>query len=124
MSKYIIAHDLGTSGNKATLFNDEGRLIASYVMNYKTEFRENNCAEQNPSDWWNAIVSTTQALLKHVSARDIAGIALSGQMMGCLCIDKKGNPLYPHMLYCDQRAQQEEAFLKNQIDSNRFYAST
>ena len=28
MSKYVIAHDLGTSGNKATLFDEEGKLIA------------------------------------------------------------------------------------------------
>ena len=25
--KYILAHDLGTSGNKATLFSGEGKLI-------------------------------------------------------------------------------------------------
>ena len=25
--KYILAHDLGTSGNKATLFSDEGKMI-------------------------------------------------------------------------------------------------
>ena len=27
--KYILAHDLGTSGNKATLFSDEGKMITS-----------------------------------------------------------------------------------------------
>ena len=31
MAKYVIAHDLGTSGNKATLFNEEGMLVASRV---------------------------------------------------------------------------------------------
>jgi glycerol kinase len=29
--KYIIAHDLGTSGNKATLFSEEGKLMGSTV---------------------------------------------------------------------------------------------
>ena len=29
MGKYLLAHDLGTSGNKATLFSIEGQLIAS-----------------------------------------------------------------------------------------------
>ena len=30
--KYILAHDLGTSGNKATLFSDEGKMITSEVF--------------------------------------------------------------------------------------------
>lgn len=34
MGKYLLAHDLGTSGNKATLFSIEGQLIASCIYNY------------------------------------------------------------------------------------------
>lgn len=124
MANYIIAHDLGTSGNKATLFSEEGKLIASYTCPYPTDYREGNRAEQNPEDWWTAICDTTQALLKVVSPSDIAGVALSGQMMGCLCIDKKGKPLRPHMLYCDQRSLEEEAFLTDRIDPYRFYEIT
>lgn len=124
MARYIIAHDLGTSGNKATLFSEEGELIASHTCPYATDFREGCRAEQNPLDWWNAIVETTRALLKVVSPGDIAGVALSGQMMGCLCVDKKGNPLRPHMLYCDQRSTDEEAFLAGRIDPYRFYEIT
>lgn len=89
MSKYVIAHDLGTSGNKATLFNEEGMLVASYVASYRTDYAAGNRAEQNPADWWKAIIETTHALLQIVSPDDIAGVALSGQMMGCLCVDKK-----------------------------------
>ena len=32
--KYLLAHDLVTSGNKSTLFSEEGKLIKSYVANY------------------------------------------------------------------------------------------
>lgn len=124
MSKYIIAHDLGTSGNKATLFDEEGKLISSYVAAYATDYAAGNRAEQNPHDWWKAIVETTRALLKRVSPDDIAGIALSGQMMGCLCVDKNGNPLRPHLLYCDQRSQAEEALLTAKIDPLHFYQIT
>ncbi len=31
MERYILAHDLGTSGNKATLYREDGRLAASVV---------------------------------------------------------------------------------------------
>ena len=90
---YILAHDLGTSGNKATLFDESGLLIASRTAAYPTDYASGNRAEQNPHHWWKAIVDTTQALLELVSPNDIAGVALSGQMMGCLCVDKDGNPL-------------------------------
>ncbi|MGL4293602.1 MAG: xylulokinase [Bacteroidales bacterium] len=124
MSKYIIAHDLGTSGNKATLFDESGTLIASKVASYKTDFRPGNIAEQNPHDWWEAVVKTTKELLQVVPAEKVAGIALSGQMMGCLLVDKNGNPLRPHMLYCDQRSFREEAFLSDKMDPDTFYRIT
>ena len=121
---YILAHDLGTSGNKATLFDESGLLIASRTAAYPTDYASGNRAEQNPHHWWKAIVDTTQALLELVSPNDIAGVALSGQMMGCLCVDKDGNPLRPHMLYCDQRSQEEEAKLTEKIDPLHFYEIT
>ena len=34
MEKYILAHDVGTSGNKATLYDREGKLIASALVEY------------------------------------------------------------------------------------------
>ena len=64
---YILAHDLGTSGNKATLFDESGLLIASRTAAYPTDYASGNRAEQNPLHWWKAIVDTTQALLKLVS---------------------------------------------------------
>ena len=50
MGKYLIAHDLGTSSDKASLFSTEGRLIGSYTVPYDVHFFGRNCAEQNPED--------------------------------------------------------------------------
>ena len=38
MDKYLIAHDLGTSGDKASLFSIEGKLVKSYTASYKTHY--------------------------------------------------------------------------------------
>ena len=46
---YILAHDLGTSGNKATLFDESGLLIASRTAAYPTDYASGNRAEQNLS---------------------------------------------------------------------------
>ena len=124
MKHYILAHDLGTSGNKATLFTTEGVLVGSVTAAYGTRYFNNNWAEQDPQDWWNAVCSSTQELVRGIDARELAAIAFSGQMMGCLCVDREGRPLRPAILYCDQRAVEECDFLLGRIDAPEFYRIT
>ena len=124
MKRCILAHDLGTSGNKATIFDESGLLVASKTAAYQTHYADGNRAEQNPDDWWKAIVDTTRALLSDVKDVELAAVALSGQMMGCLCVNRAGKPLRPHILYCDQRSVEQEQFLSERIDPLEFYAIT
>ena len=51
-ASYILAHDLGTSGNKATLFDADGHLVGSAFAAYTTAYPQPNWAEQEPADWW------------------------------------------------------------------------
>ncbi|MGL6193890.1 MAG: xylulokinase [Thermoguttaceae bacterium] len=121
MPKYLLAHDLGTSGNKATLFSEDGQLITSRVSSYDTNYFNQTWAEQNPADWWKAVCDSTQQLLQEVDAADIGVVALSGQMMGCTCVDKSGNPLRPSILYCDQRSEKEAAAILSKISMEEAY---
>ncbi len=77
MKRYVLAHDLGTSGNKATLFTIEGELVASKVYPYGTHYFHNNWAEQSPKDWWEAVCHSTQALVHHIEVDEIAAICFS-----------------------------------------------
>lgn len=115
--KYILAHDLGTSGNKATLFSDEGKMITSEVFRYDCHYFNTNWAEQDPEDFWKAICVTSRNLIDkaRIDPGDIAAVSFSGQMMGCLCVDKQGNPLRPSIIWADQRAQAQAAALGEQI---------
>ena len=83
MPKYLLAHDLGTSGNKATLYDTEGALVASRTVAYPTHYFNGNWAEQDPAHWWQAVCESTRALAAQVNPADISVVALSGQMMGC-----------------------------------------
>ena len=123
MPQYLLAHDLGTSGNKAVLYTPDGQLVASRNCPYDTHFFNGNWAEQNPQDWWQATCTSTQELLREAKAgaADVAVVALSGQMMGCTPVDKDGNALRPSILYCDQRATKEAAQVLSKIDMKSFY---
>lgn len=121
--RYLIAHDIGTSGDKATLFTEEGRLLGSATENYEVHFFHGNWAEQEAEDWWNAVCKTTRLLLleQGISPADVAVISFSGQMMGCLCVDRKGRPLRPSIIWADQRAQEEAACIEEKISQWEFY---
>ncbi|MBE6631378.1 MAG: xylulokinase [Ruminococcaceae bacterium] len=124
MGKYVIAHDLGTSGNKATLYGLDGKLIKSTVYSYGLKVGENNAAEQNADDWWKAVCETTKLLVAEVNAADIAAVSFSGQMMGCLCVDDKGTPLYNSLIWADMRSTEQEANIRKSIANKDFYNIT
>ncbi|HEX7588626.1 MAG TPA: xylulokinase [Anaerolineae bacterium] len=126
MKRFILAHDLGTTGNKASLFDDEGFLIASTFSGYETVHSQPTWAEQDPNDWWRAVTNATRELLSksRLAPQDIAVIAFSGQMMGCLPVDVAGNPLRPCIIWADQRAVAQAAQLAEQIGEERVYRIT
>lgn len=121
MKPYLLAHDLGTTGDKATLFDVEGRLIAAQSASYETSYAEGNRAEQDPADWWEAVCRTSRAILASVPGDEIAAVCLSGQMMGCLCVDRRGRPLRNSIIYSDQRAVEQTEGLLSRIGGDELY---
>jgi xylulokinase len=107
--KYIVAHDVGTSGSKGTLIDYNLNIRAAQSHEYEILFPRRSYAEQNPEDWWEAIVTTTRALLEenHVSPEDIAAIVFSAQMAGVLPVDEQGTPLMNCMTWLDSRAAEQ-----------------
>lgn len=123
MAKYILAHDLGTSGNKATLFSDAGKLIQSEVQGYPAHYFNDTWVEQDADDWWKAVCTSSRRLIDSsgICAEEIGAISFSGQMMGCLCVDAKGRPLRPSIIWADQRAQKQSAQIEAHISQWDFY---
>lgn len=124
MAEYILAHDLGTSGNKASLFGTDGRLIASATENYPTWYEKEGRAEQNPADWWEAVCKATRRVLEGRSASDVAVIAVTGQMMGTVPIGGDGSLLGRSIIWSDARAGEECRILKQRVGEERYYRIT
>lgn len=124
MKRYVLAHDLGTSGNKATLFDEQGALVESRVTPYNMEVFNSNWAEQDPSIWWNAVCSSSREVLSTINPKDVVAVSFSGQMMGCLPVDREGKPLHNALLYCDQRSTEEEQEFIQALGFDRIYKIT
>jgi xylulokinase len=126
MKNYIIAHDLGTTGNKATLYDREGKLVDSAFFGYETEYAQTNWAEQDPEDWWQAVCVSTRQLLQQtkVAAADIACVTFSGQMMGCVPLDRQARPLRQAIIWADQRSVEQERWLGTRVAPDDIYQIT
>ena len=124
MKTYLLAHDLGTSGNKATLYTTEGELVKSITYGYGLKVTNGNWAEQDPMDWWRAVCESTKALTEEIDASKIAAVSFSGQMMGCVCVDKNGEPLRDAMIWADMRSTEQEKQVRSNIGEKEFYNIT
>jgi len=124
--EFVIAHDLGTSGNKATLFDSEGELVAGSFTGYDTLYPYPGWAEQRQVDWWAAVKLSTVDLLKKVPKvhGHIAAISFSGQMMCCSPVDKEGRPLCNAIIWSDQRADKQRDRLSQTVGDETAYKVT
>jgi xylulokinase len=122
----ILAHDLGTTGNKASLYTDSGEIRASVTVTYPADFAAGGKAEQNALDWWNAVAQATRELLKvsKTHARDVSVVCFSGQMMGAVFLDAHGVPVRPAIIWADTRSQRECDAMLERVGMERAYAIT
>jgi xylulokinase len=110
--KYLLGYDLGSSSVKVALLDaDSGKPLAA-AFSPSSEMRihspQPGYAEQDPELWWQELVRATHLLqIKFPFSKDeIGAIGISYQMHGLVCIDKKGQPLRPAIIWCDSRAVQ------------------
>src|SRR5215470_11252303 len=103
MPDYLLAHDLGTTGDKATLFDAEGRLLYTAFAPYPTRYPRPGWAEQDPEDWWQAVCRSTRELMAQApeAASNLAAVSFSAMMNGCLLVDQEGNALRSGLIHAD-----------------------
>jgi xylulokinase len=124
---YILAHDLGTTGNKVTLFDAQtGATAASLFEPYGTAYPQPNWAEQDPADWRHAVLGGARRLLDQAGLPPgaIAVVSFSGTMNGALAVDATGAPLRPAILWADQRATAEAQLLAGAYGAEQVYRCT
>lgn len=122
----LLGIDIGTSGTKTVLFDEDGRVLASATEEYPLSQPQNGWAEQDPEDWWQAVCRTCARVLTDsgIPAKEIRGIGLSGQMHGLVLVDKAGEVLRPCILWCDGRTSQECAEITEIVGRQRLVEIT
>lgn len=127
MTGTILACDLGTGGNKASLYDAGGRLLATAFVPYETRYPQPGWHEQEPNAWWNSVVQSTRQLLATGAAdpRSIRGLAVSGHSLGCVPLDADGQLLRAATpIWSDKRPTAQAARFFEKIDPTRWYQLT
>jgi len=104
-----IGLDLGTSGLKAILIDDQQRIVAEAARPLEAQRPHTGWSEQAPAAWLTAADNAIHALGAKASLSKVRGIGLSGHMHGATLIDAAGAVLRPCMLWNDTRSAVEAA---------------
>ncbi|MFO7882864.1 MAG: FGGY-family carbohydrate kinase [Kosmotogaceae bacterium] len=124
--KYILAHDLGTTGNKATLYSELGELISSSFAGYDSYYSGSSKVEQDPEDWWNSFCKATSDIINksNVNPNNIIALGISGQMMSVVPVDNSGKLLRKAMIWADSRSVDQVVFLESIFTKEEIYGIT
>lgn len=105
----FIGIDIGTTSVKSVLVDEAGLLVGTASRPLSVSRPHPGWSEQDPEDWWNAVVATLDRLsADHPAAMSAAeGIGLSGQQHGATLLDADHRVLRPAILWNDGRSADE-----------------
>lgn len=121
--KYI-GLDIGTSGVKAVVFNEEGKIISYAYKGYNCIFPDNGLIELDPEDIWSSVkLVLSQASIK-AGSKGIKACAISSFGEAFVPIDKTGNVLRKSIVATDSRGKAELEVLLNKIPKSELMRVT
>lgn len=105
----VAAYDFGTSGVKAVLVDEEGRILAIREKGYPLLKPKPLYVEQRPSDFWEAVCEVTRGVLEEsgVKPEDVKGLNFSVQAVTLIPVDAQGRVLYNAISWLDGRAEKQ-----------------
>lgn len=105
-SGYILALDLGTTGNRAFLFDSSGNVVSHAYQELTQYYPQPGWLEHDPLEIWQATCTVMQKAIQQakIKTTEIQAIGLTVQRETCLLWDKTtGQPLHNAIVWQDRR---------------------
>ncbi|MGP0128914.1 MAG: glycerol kinase GlpK [cyanobacterium endosymbiont of Rhopalodia musculus] len=125
--KYILAIDLGTTGNRAIIFNKEGTIAAQAYKELTQHYPHPGWLEHDATEIWQDTLSVIDQVLekKQIEITAIAAIGLTVQRETCLLWNKTtGKPLHKAIVWQDRRTSDLCCELRKQGISSKITQKT
>ena len=120
----FIGIDLGTSACKLLLMDEGGKILNIVSKEYPVEFPRPGWSQQDPDDWWRAVLEGVPELLAGFDAAQVAGIGCGGQMHGLVVLDENDQIIRPAILWNDGRTVVQVRFLNEEVGTDKLLAWT
>lgn len=107
--------------------SEDGAVIASSTSEHAPFTSPQTAwAEQEPVDWWRAAQQAIRAVIESsaVDPKKISGVGLTGQMHGAVLLDERGAVLRPAIIWCDQRTDEQCAWITEKVGAKRLLELT
>ncbi len=116
MKRQIAGLDIGTTGCKLTVFDQEGKYLGKAYRDYPLS-RAGNQQEIDPG----AIRESVLAVIREMAEQypDIEGIGVTSFGETFVLTGQEGEPLMPAMVYTDPRGGRERALLEERLGAER-----
>jgi glycerol kinase len=105
-NQYVMALDLGTTGNRAILFDYEGNIAAQAYKELTQSYPKAGWVEHDALEIWRDTKAAMQEVVQKtaIQPQQIVAIGLTVQRETCLLWDKTtGQPLHPAIVWQDRR---------------------
>ena len=121
----LLGLDVGTTATKALLLSIDGEVVASAVRNYALATPQEDWVEQDPADFWRAVVVTCQELNKRIKPDDhIIALSISSQAGTTIPVGANGEPLGNALSWMDHRAHEESKQIRQSIGAEKVYETS
>src|SRR5512136_1055262 len=117
MRRLFLGIDVSTTGAKALLVDEKGRVAASATTPLTLQTPKPLWSEQDPHEWWKGTAASIRKALADAGAKgeEVAAVGLTGQMHGLVLLDGRRNVLRPAILWNDQRTGAECAEIERRV---------
>lgn len=118
---FLLGADIGTSSAKLVLFDSGGRALISAKRSYPIQRPQPGYAEQDPSNYYEAVAACIREILEAVpeAADRIAAYAAAGQSSTEVMLDAEGKVLLPAIVWQDMRAAQEGKMIAEHFSDDK-----
>jgi xylulokinase len=122
----LLGIDLGTTGIKGAVYNEDGRLLGKAYREFVHYTPGPGMVELDPNIVWKTLCDSIRELTSVNEVRYDPISALSMSVSGCEAIplDRDGNTLYNAIMSLDRRGKQENDWIIKRIGKKRLYEIT
>ena len=111
---YVLGVDFGGGASKATLIDNNGKVVATSKSEYQTITLADGGREQVPNDWINATVINIKNVLQKsgADAKDILCVCFDAATHTAVLMDENFVPVRNSVYWTDTRSINQKKYLE------------